>query len=59
MYKRQQYATCQSYGCHTGESMSQVWKSKLGTTLIGARGKTDYTALSSGRLPTVSGSWVR
>ena len=54
-----QYATCQSYGCHTGESMSQVWESKLGTTLIGARGKTDYTALSSGRLPTVSGSWVR
>ncbi len=53
------YATCQSYGCHTGESMSQVWKTQLGTTLIGARGKTDYTALSFGRLPSVSGSWVR
>jgi len=53
------FATCQSYGCHTGESMSQIWKSKLGTTLIGARGKTDYTALSFGRLPTVSGSWIR
>ncbi|MEJ6729912.1 MAG: hypothetical protein QNK83_12185 [Akkermansiaceae bacterium] len=52
------YATCQSYGCHTGESMSRVWKAKLGTTLIGARGKTDYTALSFGRLPSVSGSWI-
>jgi hypothetical protein len=53
------FATCQSYGCHTGESMSQVWRSKLGIRLIGARGKTDYTALSIGKLPTVSGTWIR
>ena len=52
-------AHCQSWGCHTGESMSKVWRSKVGNTLVGARGKTDYTALSYGRLPTVSGSWVR
>ncbi len=53
------FATCQSYGCHTGESMSQVWKSQLGIKLIGARGKTDYAALTFGKLPTVSGIWIR
>ncbi len=53
------YAVCQSWGCHTGESMSKVWKRKIGIPLIGAKGKTDYAALSSGRMPTVSGRWVR
>lgn len=52
-------AHCQSYGCHTGESMSQVWYRKVGTRLIGAAGKTDYAVVGQGRLPTVSGSWVR
>ncbi|MDB4408653.1 hypothetical protein N9165_01130 [Akkermansiaceae bacterium] len=52
-------AHCQSWGCHTGESMSKVWRSRLGTTLVGARGKTDYSALSFGKLPTVSKSWIR
>lgn len=52
-------ALCQSWGCHTGESMSAVWKRKVGNTLIGAKGKTDYTALSFGKMPTVSGNWVR
>lgn len=52
-------AHSQSWGCHTGESMSKVWYSTLGQTLIGARGKTDYTALSFGKLPTVSDSWIR
>ncbi|MDA0765985.1 MAG: hypothetical protein O3A92_04105 [Verrucomicrobia bacterium] len=52
-------AVCQSYGCHTGESMSAVWNKSLGARLIGARGKTDYAVVSEGRLPTVSGSWVR
>lgn len=52
-------AYCQSWGCHTGESMSAVWKRQLGLPLIGAKGKTDYTALSKGRLPTVSGKWIR
>lgn len=52
-------AFCQSWGCHTGESMSAVWKRKIGNTLIGAKGKTDYTALSFGKMPTVSGHWVR
>jgi len=52
-------ALCQSYGCHTGESMSAVWKRKVGTTLIGAQGKTDYAVISQGRLPSVSGRWIR
>jgi len=49
----------QSYGCHTGESMSQIWRQKLGHTLIGAKGKTDYAALNKGKLPVVNGTWVR
>lgn len=52
-------ANCQSWGCHTGESMSAVWRRKIGNTLVGAKGKTDYAALTKGKLPTVSGSWVR
>lgn len=38
-------AFCQSWGCHTGESMSAAWKKATGLTLIGAYGKTDYTDL--------------
>lgn len=52
-------ARCQSYGCHTGESMSRYWFQKVGTRLIGANGKTDYAVVGRGILPTVSGSWVR
>lgn len=52
-------ALCQSWGCHTGESMSDTWKRQLGVPLIGARGKTNYEALSQGKMPSVSGSWVR
>jgi hypothetical protein len=55
-------AYCQSWGCHTGESMSQVWKKTLGLTLIGAHGKTDYSDMHlRGFHPALgSGSrWVR
>lgn len=52
-------ASCQSWGCHTGESMSQVWKKTLGKTLIGAKGKTDYRTLSQGKMPGIIGRWVR
>lgn len=52
-------AHCQSWGCHTGESMSAVWSRRVGIPLIGAKGKTDYSALSFGKLPTVSGKWIR
>lgn len=52
-------AHCQSWGCHTGESMSAYWKRATGQKLIGARGKTNYEVVGQGRMPTVSGSWVR
>ena len=52
-------AQCQSWGCHTGESMSAIWKRQTGKTLLGVRGKTNYEAVGHGKMPTVSGSWVR
>ena len=52
-------ASCQSYGCHTGESMSKVWQRRIGTPLVGAIGKTDYSMVGRGQLPTTSGSWTR
>jgi hypothetical protein len=36
-------AFCQSWGCHTGESMSAVWKKVTGVWMVGAYGKTDYS----------------
>jgi len=51
-------ARCQSYGCHTGESMSSYWRSALGVPLIGARGKTDYVSVGKGKLPTIRGAWT-
>lgn len=53
------HALCQSYGCHTGESMSAIWRSKVGIPLIGAKGKTNYETVSFGKLPSVSGKWIR
>jgi len=50
-------AICKSWGCHTAESMSKHWKAALGIPLIGAHGKTDYSTLSKGRMPSVSGRW--
>jgi hypothetical protein len=52
-------AYCKSWGCHTGESMSQVWKRALGIPLEGAKGATNYQEVSFGRLPSVAGTWVR
>lgn len=52
-------AYCKSWGCHTGQSMSHVWKSKLGIALEGTRGKTDYRALAEGKFPVGHGGWVR
>jgi len=36
-------AYCQSWGCHTGESMSKAWKKATGVPMLGAIGKTDYS----------------
>ncbi len=51
-------AICKSWGCHSGESMNLFWKRATGKELIGARGKTDYSALSDGKMPSINGSWV-
>ncbi|MBT8044840.1 MAG: hypothetical protein KJO79_07810 [Verrucomicrobiae bacterium] len=52
-------AQCQSWGCHTGESMSAFWKRATGQPMLGARGKTNYEPVGQGKMPSVSGSWVR
>ena len=52
-------AYCKSWGCHTGESMSGVWKSRLGVPLEGAQGPTDYTVVGQAIMPVVKGRWVR
>lgn len=55
-------AECKSWGCHTGEAMSKVWRSTLGVKLRGAVGKTDYAYCwqNGGTLPVVSpgGRWT-
>lgn len=35
-------AFVKSWGCHTGESMSALWRTATGKRMIGAIGKTDY-----------------
>lgn len=52
-------AYCKSWGCHTGESMSDAWKKAVGVPLEGAKGPTDYRALTLGQLPVVKGVWIR
>ena len=49
---------CKSWGCHTGESMNTFWRAATGTEIIGAKGKTDYAALSFGKMPAINGSWI-
>lgn len=51
-----QGATAKSWGCHTGEYFSDVWKRHLGFLMTGAIGKTDY---ANGSIPVVSrgGKW--
>ncbi len=53
------HSLCQSWGCHTGESMSAYWKRATGQTMIGAKGPTNYKPVGQGRLPSVTGQWVR
>ena len=52
-------AYCKSWGCHTGTSMSAVWKKNLGISLIGSQGKTLYTMVGQGEMPTGFGGWTR
>lgn len=52
-------AYCKSWGCHTGDSMSAVWRRHIGIPLEGARGKTLYTMVGRGEMPKGFGGWVR
>ena len=52
-------AACKSWGCHTGASMSAVWKRHMGIPLEGAKGKTTYTGVGHGQMPQGFGGWAR
>lgn len=52
-------AACTSWGCHTGESMSQAWKQTLGLPLRGVKGPTNYTVVGQAKLPLAKGSWTQ
>lgn len=52
-------ATVQSWGCHTAEYMSAVWKRTTGVPLIGAIGKTDYRAIGDNVSLPACNSWSR
>jgi len=52
-------AFAQSFGCHSGESYSRAWRNYFGFPMVGAIGKTDYSA---GGVPVPSsagGKWVK
>ncbi len=57
IYARSAY--CKSWGCHTGSSMSAVWRKHMGLPLEGAKGKTVYTMVGRGEMPTGFGGWTR
>jgi hypothetical protein len=53
-------AHVQSWGCHTAEYMSGVWKKATGVPMIGAIGKTDYRAIGDNvSLPSIGGRWAQ
>ncbi len=53
-------AIVHSYGCHTGEYMSRIWKKNTGIPMIGAVGKPDFSAIKDNvTLPTVNGRWAQ
>ena len=52
-------AFVKSWSCHTGESMSQRWKSVTGVGMIGAIGKTQYMTDELPILSSPNGRWTR
>lgn len=52
-------ALIKSWGCHTGESMSQKFKSAVGLPMIGASGKTQYQTDELPIISTPGGRWTR
>lgn len=51
-------ATCRSFGCYTGMSMSGVWKKALGIPLWGNLESTRYQPVGEGCMPLGNGRWV-
>jgi hypothetical protein len=51
-------AYVQSWGCHTGESMSKKWYNATGTKMIGAIGKTQFMMEELPILTSPDGRWV-
>ena len=51
-------AYIQSWGCHTGESMSEKWYRATGTHMIGAIGKTQFMMEELPILTSPDGRWV-
>lgn len=52
-------AYVKSWSCHTGESMSKVFKTQTGVTMIGATGKTQYMTDELPVLASPTGRWLR
>ncbi len=50
-------ATCYSFGCYTGQSMSQVWTKHMGVRLWGNTESTRYHPVGDGNMPTGNGFW--
>ena len=48
-----------SWGCHTGESMSQKWHKALGNYMVGANGKTTYLEEELPIIETIGGGWTK
>jgi hypothetical protein len=52
-----------SWGCHTGESMSRLWRKAIGQPMIGAVGTTDYSGSDEPgwhpKLGNSNGRWTR
>ena len=48
-----------SWGCHTGEEMSQKWYNATGTHMIGAIGKTQFMMEELPILTSENGQWVQ
>lgn len=57
------HAFIKSWGCHTGESMSALWRKATGQHMIGAIGSTDYSDSDAPdwhpKLGSSKGRWVQ
>jgi len=52
-------AYVKSWSCHTGESMSKVFKTQTGVAMIGASGKTQYMTDELPVLASPTGRWLK